>query len=526
MIGKDVVEAVKTAVKKAYGSEVEPEISYPEAAFGDFATNVAFALAKELKQAPQAIAEKVASHIDDKNVAKAEAVAGFVNLKMTQAFWADQIIKIDDKFTISNSGKKQKTQIEYISANPTGPLTIGNARGGYIGDVMARILENNGYEVTREYYFNNAGNQIGKLVESVKVAAGVIKADEVQYKGAYIEELAKEFKEELASKSEEELRILLADTVVERYIKPAVKKMGINFDVWFNERDLITDGSFDAMIDRLKELDLVYEKDGALWLASHKLGDKREDRVLIKSNEAKDPTYLAPDIAYHINIFETRNFDRSYKVLGPDHIDQFPSLNAVINKLFPQKELVLIDHQWLRLIKGGKEVKVSKRTGEFVTISDLIDEVGDDVARFFTLMRARDTHMDFDWDLAKEQSQKNPFYYVMYAYTRAAAILKEAAKRGIKPTAVKDLDEQEQQIARQLLQLPELTEEIAQNYEVHKLTFWGMELAKLFHEYYEQARIVEMEPELAGAKLAFLERYLTAMQAYWKLLGIKPRERM
>jgi arginyl-tRNA synthetase len=526
MINDQIQSIVQQALVKCFDlNDVEPSISYPEPQFGEFATNVAFGLAKRLQMAPAEIAQRLSQAIDDERVEEATATGGFINISMTVAFWIEQLHAITPRYGAHNQGEGRQLQVEFISANPTGPLTIGNARGGFIGDVLSRVLEHAGYRVTREYYFNDAGTQIRKLVESVRSASGQKVEGEVQYSGEYIQELAQDYKEELQRDSDAQLGERLTRAILERYIRPAVAKMGIKFEVWFNERDLINDGMLDEAIERLRGLGLVYERDGAVWLDSAKLGLEREARVLVKSNG--DPTYLAPDIAYHLNIFERRQFDAAIKVLGPDHIDQFPSVKAAINALCHHKELTMASYQWLRVIRDGKEVKVSKRLGQFITIEELIEEVGMPVARFLTLMRAPESHMDFDLDLAKERSQKNPYYYLMYSYARANSILEQARERGLTPiSTISALSAQEQALIRQMSRFPELIQEVIDDYGVHRLIFFGLELAQRFHDLYESERIIKLDRAQASRRLYVIERYTVFMRLYWGLLGITPQEKM
>lgn len=520
---------IKAAAKEAFGlTDLEPEISRPESKFGDFSTNLPFQLAGQLHKSPKAIAQELAAAVKAADVTARAADPGYVNLTMSDQYWLERLNEIEPDYGRNNLGNRQKLQVEYISANPTGPTTIGNARGGFIGDVLANILEYSGYDVTREYYFNNAGTQISKLLESVKFSAGIkgsADPEDIQYRGDYIEELAWEFKEELTNQTDEELKELLTKTILERWIKPAVIKMGIKFDVWFNEADLIKDGSLAKVLDRMKEKGLVFERDGAVWLDGPKLKVERGERVLIKSNG--DPSYLAPDIAYHANIFGQRNFDVAIKVLGPDHIDQFPSVKAAVLALYPKRRLEMVGHQWFRLMRDGREVKVSKRLGQFVTIEQLIEEVGEPVARFFTLMRSAESQMDFDLNLAKEQSQKNPYWYVMYAYVRAGSILEQAKTKGLKPAKMtKTLNPAERRLVSYMTSLPELVTEIAQDYAVHRLAFYGIDLARAFHDYYESERIINLPEAESSYKLYLIQQFRQLCLNYFSLLGVAPIEKM
>lgn len=502
-----------------------PEISYPDARFGDYTTNAAFALAKTLKKAPNQIAEQLAAAISHPDIDEAIAVNGFVNLKMHQNWWIKQLTAINRQFGTLEIGSNRKVQVEFISANPTGPLTLGNARGGYVGDVLARVLQRAGYQVTREYYFNNAGTQIRTLVASVKAAAGLIPKEDKHYPGAYIEDLAREYADDLKTKNDAELGLQITNAIFERYIRPAIDKMGIDYDHWFNESDLITSGALEETLSQLAAKKLTYERDGALWLATEALGADREERVLRKSNG--DYTYLATDLAYHHNIFAARQMQRSIKVWGADHSGQVDSLQLAVRALLPEAKLEFLILQWVRLMRGGQEVKMSKRAGTFVTVEELVDEVGSDVARYLFLMRSTDTPMDFDLEVAKEQSQKNPLFYVMYSYARANSLLEQAALRKLTPlSTVESLSQPEIALIRHLSRFPDLIAELAASFEVHKLTFFGQQAATLFHDLYESERIIDLDKAEACKRLYVVDRYHCFMLAYFDTLGIKPVERM
>lgn len=495
--------------------------------FGDFGTSIALGLARDLKKNPREIAQELADSFESESVDKIEvAGAGYINVTLKPEFWQSVVSDISENYAQNNLGQGKKVQVEFISANPTGPTTIGNARGGFIGDVLSNVLAQSGFKITREYYFNNAGTQISRLLESIKMQAGLLpETDERQYRGEYIEKIAEKFKSDLEIKSDEELGALVTTYILKEYIEPAVKSMGITFDEWFNEKTVLEDGSFDATIEKLKALDLVFERDGAVWLNTGKLGDERAERVIIKSNG--DPTYMAPDIAYHANIFGKRDFDCAIKVLGPDHIAQFPSVKAAVTALFPDKELRMASYQWLRLMKEGKEVKVSKRLGQFVTVQDLIEQVGVGVARMLILMRSADSPMDFDLDLATQQSNKNPYYYVMYSYARAHSLLKKAKEVGLEPAAQPGaLDKYDIRLVKVLNQLPGVLPEIAEDYQVHKLAFMAHEWAQAFHDYYESAKIVDLPREQAETKLLIIKKYQVALGVLLGILGIEPVESM
>ncbi|MEX0749146.1 MAG: arginine--tRNA ligase [Candidatus Saccharimonadales bacterium] len=528
-IRESLQTTIRQRVKECYDLDITGvDIALPPAEQGDYATNIAFQLAKELGRSPLAIAEELALELVDQNITQAEAAApGFINLRLSEPYWRDYFVAIDDNFARSNRGSGEKVQVEYISANPTGPLTLGNARGGFIGDVLSNVLTSQGYEVTREYYFNDAGTQIGKLLESYTAHVTDKVDDDTPYRGEYMQEVAQhpKLRHQIAGLVEStpvEEGILLTNHIFDTYIKPALAAANITFDRFTNERVISTE--FDGIRQQLDSQGLLEEREGALWLKSTVFGDER-DRVLIKSSG--DLTYLANDIAYHHDVFVNREFDRAIKVWGADHAGQVPSLKLTVNQLFTGKEIEFLIVQWVRLIKDGREFKISKRAGTYVTVDELVERVGTDVARWFMLMRSNDTHMDFDLDLAAEQSQKNPFWYVMYAYVRLQAINNKAAEQQLKPgSALGELSAGEQAIVRQVAELPELLGTIARTYEVHKLTFFGQELARLFHDWYEQEKIIDLPPAKAAEKLYFLAQLEQVFETYFALMGVSPRKTM
>lgn len=515
-------KSISDAVSKLYQIDIEPEITVPELEFGDFASNIAFQVAKIAQKAPREVAEDIKQEIRDEMFTSVEvAGSGYLNFTLNEAIWIKELEFIDESYGRKQSNIREKVQVEFISANPTGPLTLGNARGGFLGDVLAGVLQSQGYEVVREYYFNDAGTQISELIKSVRAAGGMEVDGETQYRGDYIDRLAEQYADKLAM-DDADLAQLLTATIFKEHIEPALKNMNVTFDVYFNERDL-SDG-FEDVVNMLKSSNLTEEKDDALWLKSTNYGDER-DRVLIKASG--DTTYLGNDIAYHQNIFIERAFDSSIKIWGADHVGQVPSLKLTINELFPEKTLEFVIVQWVRLIRDGKEVKISKRAGTFVTVNELIEEVGADVARFFFLQRSNDSQMDFDLDLAKEQSQKNPFYYVMYSYARASSIIEAAKLENTAPSeGTTKLSEQEKNTIRKMVQLPQLLEEIALSHEVHKLSYFALELSKLFTQFYENVRVIDLPKEQAAEKLYFVHKYQQCMRSLFAVMGITPQEKM
>lgn len=542
----DIQSAIEAAIKDAFDlSGIKVELSYPDIQHGQLATNVAFRLASQLKQAPGQIAERLAAAIDHPSVAMATPAGGFINLTLTPEYWVKQATQITPEYGSTQIGKGKKVQVEFISANPTGPLTLGNGRGGYNGDVVANVLQSAGYQVEREYYLNDAGNQIKLVRNSIyAVVLGRLThqpTDHIRgYRGEYIEEWAdkvveliqKEHKtpgvlspdqiEELTNKYIDELGVI--DSIVDQ-VKASVKRMGISFDTWFSElHNLHKTGKVKQLVDGLVKDGRATKKDDAIWLKD--AAEDGGDRVLQKADG--EYTYLAADLAYHMDKFE-RGFNQVINLWGSDHAGQVPSIQHGLKLLKAPGELKIIVFQLVRLIKDGKEFKVSKRAGTYVTMDELLDEVPSDVLRFFFLMRSYNTPMDLDLDLAKEQSQKNPMYYLMYSYARANSILEQAEEKGLKPVQISDvadLTDPEIALIRQMTQFPQLLIEILTDYGVHRLTFYGIEVAQRFHELYESQKIIDLDPEQAQQRLAIIELYRIFMERYFNLLGITPVKRM
>ena len=514
------------AIQKSFAlSDISADLKPSESIYGDYTSTAPLRLAKRLKMTPKEVGAAILIGLKHPMIERVELEgAGFLNITMTKAYWAEQLSAIDQDFGRIDLGHRQKTQIEFISANPTGPLTLGNARGGFYGDVLANLGEFTGFKITKEYYFNDSGSQIKALVGSIKAQAGLGTDGESQYSGEYIKKLAGELKTALATKSDEELNSLITGTIIERYIKPAIKRMNIEFDVWFNEKTLSTSGQFSRSLERLDKLGLIYEADGAVWLKSTTLGDY-QDRVLVKSTG--EVTYLGNDIAYHIDIFEERDFATSYKIWGADHMSNMKSLQVVMEKLFPDKKLIVIINQFVRLIKDGQEYKISKRAGTFVTVDELIDQVGPDVARFFFLMHSHSTHMDFDLDLAVDSSAKNPLHYLMYSYARANSIMEQALARKMSPAkSLSQPTTKEIALIKQMSWWPELIKTMAADYGLHRLSFFGLELAKHFHDFYESEHILSLEKSVAEEKLYLVQQYLNLFKVYFKLFGLTPKAKM
>ncbi len=536
-----MIESIKSKLKNIIreGTEINVNPSEKEE-FGHYSTNVAFKLASSEKRPPFEIAKELAAELSESaDFEKVEAAPpGFVNFWLKPEALHEElkeIIKKKKSFGRSNvpgrtgKGQVSKVNLEFVSANPTGPLTMANGRGGFYGDVLANILENVGHKVTREYYVNDAGNQVFLLGLSIlnKVAPEKVEqilakhplADKaVLYMGAYIDALAGALgagrlrEEDPLKIGKRATRQLLRD------IKASLKKAGIKFDVWFSEdKNLHRKGELKKTLNFLKKKGGVEEKDGATWLG---------DGVLVKSDG--NPTYFLADLAYHYDKFIKRKFDVAIDIWGADHHGYKGRMEKGVEALgiSPERLKILIA-QLVRLVSGGKEVRMSKRKGEFITMDELLEEVGVDAARFFFLMHSLDTHMDFDLDLAKERSQKNPVYYAQYAYVRAINILKRANPQPTIYNLQLLTSDSEIKLMLELVKLPDILAQTAEDYQVHRLTKYATELAKAFHNFYEKERVVGIgDKELEKARLALVSAAKIVLENLFTILGISKPKKM
>lgn len=500
---------------------------------GHYFTNIAFVLAKILKKSPleaaNSIKEAIVGQLPE-FIGKIEvAPPGFINFWIADKALHLRLSDILQKKVKYGRGekKKEKINLEFISANPTGPLTMANGRGGFLGDVLANVLKFSGYSVTREYLINDAGRQVRLLGESVLAAAGKLEPREDYYRGAYIKELAKKFSAKIKKGvSAAEIGVLAADCLLEE-IKKSVKEAGIVFNVWTSESKKIRrKGLVDDLMKELLAKDLVSEHDGAQWLKKETAGEK--ERVLRKSDG--EYTYYAVDLAYHLE--KLKRFDKIIDIWGADHHGNVLPLKAGLELFGVEPErLKVIMLQFVRLVRGGKEVKMSKRAGEFVTLDELIKEVGKDVARFFFLMVNPETHMDFDLKLAKRRSMKNPVYYAQYAYVRCKGVLdKWQSIKGklLKLTADFNLldTKQDKKLIFELTRFPEIVADIAGDYQVSRLARYATELAKAFHDFYEKERIVGEKEDIALARLRMVQATKIVFENTFGLLGIDRPKKM
>lgn len=501
----------------------EAEISRTEnGRFGDYSTNIALKLAKEQGKDPLETAEEIKNKIiaaGSDLIEKAEtAKPGFINIFISPKFLQQQIKEImilGEKYGSVELGDGKKIQIEFISANPTGPLTLGNGRGGFLGDVLANVLARAGFKAEREYYINDSGEQVRKLGKTLT-------GEEILYKGDYIEDLRKR----IEARDFQEAGEKAVGIIMDEMIKPAVhEKMKIDFDNWFSEKSLYQSGEVEKAIELLNKKGFVYESENAWWFKSSELGDEK-DRVLIKADGQK--TYLASDIAYLKNKFE-RGFDRLIMIWGADHHGYINRIKAAAKALgYDEKKIEIIIVQLVRLMEDGREVKMSKRAGVYVTLDELIDEVGADVARFFFLTRSPETHLNFDLKLAKEQSEKNPVYYIQYAFARISSILKKAvlAPMGTEVDLGVLNHPSELALIKNLIQFPEIIEDSAKDLQVQRLTQYALDLVRSFHKFYEDCRVISEDENLTQARLELVQATKVVLKNTLDILGISAPEKM
>lgn len=527
------------------GIEHQVQVDYPrDPRFGDYTTNVAMVMAKELGEKPRDLAQRIACAIDHPMVDAAEvAGVGFINLRMKKAWWSSafsRLLQDPESFGSLTLGKGKKVQVEFVSANPTGPLHIGHGRGAAVGDSLARILEKAGYQVEREYYVNDAGHQIQVLGESLWTRCMELKDKKVDfptdgYQGTYVVDLAEEALHEFPGVLDlprEEAVDLLAKWGVERIlrgIQEDLEAFGVRFDSWFSERRLYEDDLVNKALEKLKERGLLYEEDGAIWFASSRFGDDK-DRVGVRANG--EPTYLASDIAYHVLKAE-RGFHLLVDVWGADHHGYVPRIKAALEALdYGSHLLQVLLIQMVNLIRGGEKVSMSTRQGKFVTLRELTEEVGKDAVRFTFLTKKCDAHLDFDVDLAKSQSEDNPVFYVQYAHARISSIFRTAKERGIPVPSWVEVDlsplelEVETAIMKKVLQFPDLVEAAAVNLEPHRLTYYLHDLAAAFHGYYNHHRVLLEDRPLREARMALVKGVQEVVKEGLRLLGVEAPSKM
>ena len=513
---------------------------------GDFATNVAMLLAKAERKAPRQIAEVLIAALGDGDGlwTKVEiAGPGFINFFLNPSCWyevLDRIMQQGEIYGRSDIGKGQKVQVEFVSANPTGPLHIGHGRGAAVGDAVASVLQAAGFAVQREYYVNDAGNQVVTLGRSIWMRLRELNGETIDfpedgYQAEYVRELASKLRDaepDVLNLNEDEASKRCATFGVKHildWIADDLKAFGINFDNWYSEQSLYDRDMVNTELGKLADKELSFEHDGALWFRTTEYGDDK-DRVLIKSDGS--PTYFASDVAYHMEKFE-RGFNRVIDVWGADHHGYVPRMKAVLSGLgHPPEALEVLLIQMVNLLRDGQPFTMGKRSGNFITLREVIDEVGSDACRFFFLMRRSDSQLDFDLELAKKQNSENPVYYVQYAHARVRSIQRNATEAGVSTpqpgevdfSTLTDVDELA--LAKQMNRLTEVVEQAAIGYEPHKIVYYLQDLAALFHSYYNRQKVLVEDPATTRARLYLVECVRRVIANALGILGISAPDKM
>lgn len=546
-VEKKLIKAIKSALKttmKEQDIKIEPipdiKVEVPrEKEHGDYATNIAMVTAKHFKRSPREIAELLIKNIDAKLIKSISVDGpGFINFELNNSWLYDTIRLIDrlqNKYGEINVANNQRVLIEFVSANPTGPLHVGHSRGAVVGDMTANIMEKAGFDVWREYYFNDAGNQIDILAESTLIRYKQLFDIDIDlpsnaYHGKYLIDIAESLKDKwgselLEKEIVEQIKICkeFAFKRLKNKIEDDLKYFGIRFDNWFYESSL-HNGEIEKAIDILKEKRYIYKEEGALWFKSKKFGDDK-DRVVVKSDGSL--TYLAADIAYHLDKLE-RGFDKLINVWGADHHGYIDRVRASIQALgYPADALEIIIVQIVTLLRDGEKLTMSKRAGEFVTMRDVIDEVGKDAARYFYIMRSADSHFDFNLELAKEQSASNPVYYIQYAHARIHSILENAGDIEVEKANLELLKcTEELDLIKLMAQYPEVIKDSALSRQPHLLANYAYDLANAFHVFYNQCKVISEDKKRSQARLKLVLSLQQVLQNLFSVLGIDAPKQM
>ncbi|MBI2624871.1 MAG: arginine--tRNA ligase [Candidatus Nealsonbacteria bacterium] len=534
---KIIRNLIEKAVKEIQKSGEFPKFETPSIlverselkVHGDYTSNIAMKISGFCKKNPMEIANLLVSELDSEIGAIFEKIEiaepGFINFFLSEKCLQAKIKEIlsqKDKFGRLNLGRGKKVQVEFISANPTGPLTVANARGGPLGDTLANVLEMAGFKTEKAYYINDEGNQVLILGHSV------LKDENAQYKGSYIDELNKRIKEKDAEKAGKKA----AKIIIEEMIKKTVKNLGINYDEWMSEEWLRKKSFVEKSLNLLNKKRFLYQKEGALYFKSSQFGDER-DRVVVKSDGSK--TYLAGDIAYHKYKFDSppggRKFSKVIDIFGADHHGDVPGLKAAVEALGHKGKLDVIILQFVTVLEKGEKLRMSKRKGFFVTMDELLNEVGSDAVRFFFLEKSADTHLNFDLSLAKEHSEKNPVYYVQYSHARICSILRKSKTQNPKPKIkiqnLKLLNHpSESGLIKRLIIFTEVIEDTAKDYQVQRLPGYARDLAAAFNQFYRDCRVISEDKELTRARLALVASAKFVLKNTLNLMGISAPERM
>ena len=552
MIRQRLVKLLAQATGKAQEAGKLPSVALPEITiehpqnpeYGDYASSLAMKLARATGVSPLTVAEKLVGLIAPGPEIDSITVAppGFINFTLKSDWLArqvDAILLAGESYGNIDLGQGSRVQLEFVSVNPTGPLHVGHGRGAILGSTLANVLTAAGYRVEKEYYINDAGSQIDAFYHSLYARYQQCLGIDAEmpangYFGSYMVDLAKEI---IAEEGDKFLSLPEKEAIAQlgqiglvkiiELIKADLERLGVSFDVWFSEQSLYENGQYDRVMSLLRQGGYIREKEGATWFVSTALGEDK-DNVVVRSDGS--PTYFASDIAYHYNKFLERNFDKVINIWGADHQGHISRMKAVVAALgIAPERLKVIISQMVTLSRGGELVRVSKRSGDIITLREVVDEVGVDACRFFFASRSADSQMDFDLKLAKKQSADNPVYYVQYAHARIASILRLARQRGI-DYADGDVSllttEPELTLIRKMLLLPEMVEVVASTLESHHLTYYAMDVATVFHSFYKQCRVISQNEALTKARLKLVQAAKIVLARTLHLMGMTAPERM
>lgn len=543
--------ALEEAIEK-WGRIKKEEIPHfdimvpPDEKLGDYATNVAMLIGRYKRESPQKIAEEIAGHLNKEIVEKAEvAGGGFLNLFVSQLLLGEvvkEVVKKGEGFGFPPLGEGKRVQVEFVSANPTGPLSVAHGRGGAIGDVLSNLFQRLGFQVVREYYINDYGSQIDAFAQSIQARYKQTLGEPAEippggYQGGYVKDIAEEIRRAygddfVRSLPPSERDRFFREKGVELMVRDhreTLTAFGVSFDSWFSEHTLYEAGKVEKILDILGEKGYTYKQDGALWFRSTLFGDDK-DRVLVRSDGTT--TYFAADIAYHWDKRE-RGFTQVIDIWGPDHHGYVQRMQSAMKALgYEEDWLRILIFQVVRLVREGEVIMMSKREGEFVTLRELVEEVGKDAARFFFLTRTMDAPLDFDINLAIKQAPENPVYYVQYAHTRMSSILREAEKRGFDLQAL-DLtkvsllkEKEERELIKKLGEFPTVISSTFSSLEPYNLVRYSLDFARIFHNFYEKHRVIGEDPDLSQARLLLIIASVTVLRSVLSLLGVSAPTQM
>ena len=545
---KSVIKNIKDNIISAlepYNIEITSDdfsLSPPkQESFGDLSSNIALLISKQMKENPLGVAEKIKAGLLNTNIKNIDAITvtppGFINFVIKQNFYQNNlksIIQDKDDFGKDFKGKDKSANVEFVSANPTGPLTVGHGRNAVIGDTVSNILEWHDYKVTREYYYNDAGKQmrtLGKSVEAryLELLEKSFEFPEGGYQGDYIIEIAKEIINNNGKdlKENDAQFLLSAEKTIFRQIKNSLNSLGIKFDIFSNEKSFYDSGAIEQLLSQLKDKGLIYEDDGATWYKATELGAK-QDKVYIKSSG--EPTYRLPDTAYHRDKIN-RDFDLIVDVFGADHTDTYPDVLSALKALnLDTDHIKILIYQFVTLIKNGEKVKMSTRKADFITLDNLIDELGLDIVRYFFIMRSMNTHLDFDLNLAKDQSDKNPVFYLQYAYARICNIIRHGEGQNYKFSDDFDATLLNQSSEIKLLKLmsnfPTMMETALDTLEPQIIANYLQELASSFHKFYGNCKVITEDKNISQARLGLINGTKIILSTGLSILGISAPEKM